>query len=81
MATAPTSSQGIPQASSTRVGWSDGPVLFDLGGALDDYRFDRDLRNDLGPRQLASRRGRRARDRALRLECCHTRLATGPDTD
>lgn len=58
-----------------------GPIAFDLGGALDDYRVDRSLRNDLGllaiwrpadadaPLELVG----------LRIERCRTRLADGED--
>jgi poly-gamma-glutamate synthesis protein (capsule biosynthesis protein) len=64
------------------VGWDRGPVLYDLGDALDDYAIDPQLRNDLGvlavwrpgsedPLELVG----------LRLEYCHTRLATGADAD
>jgi hypothetical protein len=47
-----------------------------------NYRFDPDLRNDLG--LLAIWRPDADVELelvGLRLECCHTRLATGPDTD
>lgn len=64
------------------VGWNGGPVLFDLGDVLDDYRVDPKLRNDLGilaiwrpyaPRQLELV--------GLRLEYCHTRLAEGAEAE
>ena len=66
------------------VQWTDrGPILFDLGDALDDYRIDRYLRNDLsvlaiwspgtGPGELELV--------ALRLRFCRTELAHGADAD
>lgn len=66
------------------VGWSDrGPLLFDLGDALDDYAVDEGLRNDLGV--LAIWRpcdpGSELELVGLALDYCHTRLATGEDTD
>jgi poly-gamma-glutamate capsule biosynthesis protein CapA/YwtB (metallophosphatase superfamily) len=59
-----------------------GPVLYDLGDFLDDYRVDPRLRNDLsllflvtldaaGPLRLEAL--------PLKLEYCHTRLAAGED--
>ncbi len=64
------------------VGWSAGPVLFDLGGALDDYRVDLNLRNDLGLfaiwRPYAEQRLELV---GLRLEYCHTRLAEGDEAE
>jgi poly-gamma-glutamate capsule biosynthesis protein CapA/YwtB (metallophosphatase superfamily) len=59
-----------------------GPVLYDLGDFLDDYRVDPRLRNDLGLLFLVTldRRGPvRLEAIPLKLEYCHTRLATGPD--
>lgn len=57
-----------------------GPVLFDLGDFLDDYATDPQLRNDLSLLWLLSldARGRPVGLEAvpLRLECCHTRLAS-----
>jgi poly-gamma-glutamate capsule biosynthesis protein CapA/YwtB (metallophosphatase superfamily) len=66
------------------VGWTPrGPVLYDLGDALDDYHVDRRLRNDLGvlaiwrptapdePVELVG----------LRLEYARTRLAAGADAE
>ena len=64
------------------LGWDEGPVLYDLGDALDDYATDAELRNDLGvlavwrpgspdPIELVG----------LRLDYCHTRLAAGADAD
>ena len=64
------------------VGWDGGPVLFDLGDVLDDYRIDRQLRNDLGVlaiwRPFAEQQLELV---GLRLEYCHTRLADGADAD
>jgi poly-gamma-glutamate capsule biosynthesis protein CapA/YwtB (metallophosphatase superfamily) len=60
----------------------DGPVLYDLGDALDDYAVDPDLRNDLG--LLALWRPGSTRELelvALKLEFCRTELAEGADVD
>jgi poly-gamma-glutamate capsule biosynthesis protein CapA/YwtB (metallophosphatase superfamily) len=58
------------------------PVLYDLGGALDDYRADPLLRNDLGI--LAIWRPDEAEDElelvGLALDRCHTRLAEGEES-
>jgi poly-gamma-glutamate capsule biosynthesis protein CapA/YwtB (metallophosphatase superfamily) len=59
-----------------------GPVLYDLGDALDDYAVDRKLRNDLGifviwrpdARPLLELVG-------LSLDFCRTRLAVGADAE
>jgi poly-gamma-glutamate capsule biosynthesis protein CapA/YwtB (metallophosphatase superfamily) len=59
-----------------------GPVLYDLGDFLDDYRVDPRLRNDLGLLFLVALDGRgpvRLEALPLKLEFCHTRLATGED--
>jgi poly-gamma-glutamate capsule biosynthesis protein CapA/YwtB (metallophosphatase superfamily) len=59
-----------------------GPVLYDLGDFLDDYRVDPRLRNDLGLLFLVTldRRGPlRLEALPLKLEFCHTRLAAGDD--
>jgi poly-gamma-glutamate synthesis protein (capsule biosynthesis protein) len=59
-----------------------GRVLYDLGDFLDDYRVDPRLRNDLGLLFLVTldRRGPvRLQALPLKLEYCHTRLATGED--
>lgn len=67
------------------VGWAGGvPVLYDLGGAIDDYRVDPRRRNDLG--LLAIWRPRAAPDdrievAGLRLEFAATGLAHGDDAD
>jgi hypothetical protein len=59
-----------------------GPVLYDLGDFLDDYRVDPRLRNDLGLLFLVTLDARgpiRLEALPLKLEFCHTRLATGDD--
>lgn len=59
-----------------------GPVLYDLGDFLDDYRVDPRLRNDLGLLFLVTLDGRgpvRLEALPLKLDFCHTRLATGED--
>ena len=66
------------------VGWTArGPVLYDLGDALDDYKIDPALRNDLGV--LAVWRPGDGGDEleliGLRLEYTYTRLATGADAE
>ncbi|HMC07548.1 MAG TPA: CapA family protein [Solirubrobacterales bacterium] len=62
------------------VGWSErGPLLFDLGDALDDYAVDRALRNDLGVAAIW-RPGEPEAELelvGLELDFCHTRLAEG----
>jgi poly-gamma-glutamate capsule biosynthesis protein CapA/YwtB (metallophosphatase superfamily) len=59
-----------------------GPVLYDLGDFLDDYRVDPVLRNDLGLLVLATLdegefRGLEAVP--IKLDFCRTRLADGAD--
>jgi poly-gamma-glutamate capsule biosynthesis protein CapA/YwtB (metallophosphatase superfamily) len=66
------------------VWWDErGPVLTDLGDALDDYRVDPVLRNDLG--LLAIWRPGEGDDElelvGLRLEFCRSGLASGADAD
>ncbi|HEY7619427.1 MAG TPA: CapA family protein [Solirubrobacteraceae bacterium] len=59
-----------------------GRVLYDLGDFLDDYAVDSGLRNDLGLLWLVDvdRGGpRRIEALPLKLDFCHTRLATGDD--
>ena len=59
-----------------------GPVLYDLGDFLDDYRVDPRLRNDLGLLFLVTLDTRgpvRLEALPLKLDFCHTRLATGTD--
>jgi poly-gamma-glutamate capsule biosynthesis protein CapA/YwtB (metallophosphatase superfamily) len=66
------------------VGWGpQGPVLFDLGDALDDYAIDPVLRNDLGVLALWRPGGSEASIElvGLRLDYCRTRLAEGRDAD
>jgi hypothetical protein len=61
-----------------------GPVLYDLGDFLDDYRVDPVLRNDLGLLFLVTLDARgpvRLEALPLKLEYCHTRLAAGDDVD
>jgi poly-gamma-glutamate synthesis protein (capsule biosynthesis protein) len=66
------------------VGWGErGPLLFDLGDALDDYRVDALLRNDLGVIALWSPGdpGAELELVGLALDYCHTRLADGEDAE
>ena len=59
-----------------------GPVLYDLGDFLDDYRVDPRLRNDLGLLFLVTLDAAgplRLEALPLKLEYCHTSLATGED--
>jgi poly-gamma-glutamate capsule biosynthesis protein CapA/YwtB (metallophosphatase superfamily) len=59
-----------------------GRVLYDLGDFLDDYRVDPQLRNDLGLLFLVTLDAEgplRLEALPLKLEFCHTRLATGED--
>jgi poly-gamma-glutamate capsule biosynthesis protein CapA/YwtB (metallophosphatase superfamily) len=61
-----------------------GNVLYDLGDFVDDYAVDRRLRNDLGLLfllDLDAGGARRLEAIPLRIERCHTRLATGDDAD
>ncbi|MBD0280774.1 MAG: CapA family protein [Thermoleophilaceae bacterium] len=59
-----------------------GPVLYDLGGAVDDYAVDPELRNDLGILALWRPAGTPELELvALKLEFCHTELARGADAD
>ena len=66
------------------VAWgTSGPILTDLGDALDDYRVDSDLRDDLG--LLAIWRPGNPRGElelvGLRLQFAFTDLARGSDAD
>ncbi|MGH2983708.1 MAG: CapA family protein [Solirubrobacterales bacterium] len=66
------------------IEWNErGPVLFDLGDALDDYRVDPVLRNDLGV--LAIWRPGAGDEElelvGLKLEFCYTRLARDADAE
>jgi poly-gamma-glutamate capsule biosynthesis protein CapA/YwtB (metallophosphatase superfamily) len=66
------------------VGWAArGPVAFDLGDALDDYRVDAELRNDLGVMALWRPRDvdRELELIGLALDFCHTRLAEGAEAE
>jgi poly-gamma-glutamate synthesis protein (capsule biosynthesis protein) len=57
-------------------------VLYDLGGFVDDYAVDARLRNDLGLLFLVTLDGdgpRRLEAVPLKLDHCHTRLASGED--
>lgn len=66
------------------VEWTaDGPILYDLGDALDDYRVDEELRNDLGTLAIwrPGDAGAELELVGLRLEYAHTGLAQGPDAD
>ena len=64
------------------VGWNGGPVLFDLGDVLDDYRVDPKLRNDLGVLAIWRPHAEQQLELVgLRLEYCHTRLAEGSDAE
>ena len=59
-----------------------GVALYDLGGAIDDYAVDAELRNDLG--LLALWRPGAAPELelvGLKLDFCHTTLADGADAD
>jgi poly-gamma-glutamate synthesis protein (capsule biosynthesis protein) len=59
-----------------------GRVLYDLGDFLDDYRIDRELRNDLGLLflvELDTSGPLRVEALPLKLDYCRTRLAAGDD--
>jgi hypothetical protein len=59
-------------------------VLYDLGDFVDDYRVHARLRNDLGLLFLVDLDAdgpRRLEALPLKLEYCHTRLASGEDAD
>jgi poly-gamma-glutamate synthesis protein (capsule biosynthesis protein) len=59
-----------------------GRVLFDLGDFIDDYAIDRKMRNDLGLLWLVTldATGPQTIETVpLKLDYCHTRLATGDD--
>lgn len=66
------------------AGWGErGPLLYDLGDALDDYAVDPTLRNDLGVLALW-RPGTGDNELelvGLRLDYCFTRLAEGEDAE
>jgi hypothetical protein len=66
------------------IEWSErGVVLFDLGDALDDYRVDPVLRNDLGLLAIwrPGAKGEELELVGLKLEFCHTGLARELDAD
>jgi poly-gamma-glutamate synthesis protein (capsule biosynthesis protein) len=66
------------------VGWGPaGPILFDLGDALDDYAVDGRLRNDLGLLALWRPGGAEAELElvGLTLDFCRTELAIGEDAE
>jgi poly-gamma-glutamate capsule biosynthesis protein CapA/YwtB (metallophosphatase superfamily) len=66
------------------VGWTEhGPLLYDLGDALDDYRVDPALRNDLGILALWSPDAGEGELElvGLALDYCRTRLAAGADAE
>jgi poly-gamma-glutamate capsule biosynthesis protein CapA/YwtB (metallophosphatase superfamily) len=63
------------------VGWgARGPILYDLGGALDDYAVDPDLRNDLGLLAIWEPGAPDELDVVgLRIERTRTRIVSGED--
>ncbi len=64
------------------AGWGRrGPLLYDLGDALDDYVVDRTLRNDLGVLAIWRPGDPEAELElvGLALDHCRTRLAAGPE--
>jgi poly-gamma-glutamate capsule biosynthesis protein CapA/YwtB (metallophosphatase superfamily) len=64
------------------AGWTRrGPILYDLGDALDDYARDADLRNDLGLLAIwtPAEGGGELELVGLRLDYCFTSLAVGDD--
>lgn len=66
------------------VGWGEGgPLLFDLGDALDDYRVDPRLRSDLGVMAIWRPGNPDAELEliGLALDYCRTELAEGEDAD
>jgi poly-gamma-glutamate synthesis protein (capsule biosynthesis protein) len=64
------------------VGWARGPVLYDLGDALDDYRVEPHLRNDLGVLAIWRLDGAAEIELiGLRLGYSRTGLAHGPDAE
>jgi poly-gamma-glutamate capsule biosynthesis protein CapA/YwtB (metallophosphatase superfamily) len=66
------------------AGWGRrGPLVFDLGDALDDYAVDRRLRNDLGLIALWRPGDPEAELElvGLVLDFCHTRLAVGEEAE
>jgi poly-gamma-glutamate capsule biosynthesis protein CapA/YwtB (metallophosphatase superfamily) len=65
------------------IGWvGEHPVMYDLGGALDDYAVDAELRNDLGVAGLWRPLGEpRLELVGLELRYCETVLASGAAAD
>jgi hypothetical protein len=64
------------------VAWGrSGPILTDLGDALDDYRVDTDLRNDLGLLAIPDSARAELELVGLRLQFAFTDLARGADAD
>lgn len=67
------------------IGWTEtGPILYDLGDAIDDYMTDPALRNDLGVLAIwrpCAPVDARLELVGLRLEYAFTRLAEGADAD
>ncbi|HEU4980251.1 MAG TPA: CapA family protein [Solirubrobacterales bacterium] len=65
------------------VEWSErGPVLSDLGDAVDDYRVDPELRNDLGVLAIWRLDGEEELELVgLKLDFCFTGLAKGADAE
>ena len=62
--------------------WTErGPILYDLGDALDDYARDGELRNDLGLLAIwtPGEGGGELELVGLKLDYCHTGLAEGAD--
>lgn len=65
------------------VGWHGRPIIFDLGDALDDYRVDPELRNDLGLMAIwrPDGGGPELELLGLGLDHCHTRLVGGAEAE
>lgn len=64
------------------IAWTaGGPILTDLGDALDDYRVDRELRNDLGILAIWRPVTEELELVGLRLKHAFTDLASGADAD
>jgi poly-gamma-glutamate synthesis protein (capsule biosynthesis protein) len=66
------------------VGWgARGPLLFDVGDALDDYRVDERLRNDLGLMAIWRPGDPEAEVEliGLTLDFCRTRIVANEDAD
>jgi poly-gamma-glutamate synthesis protein (capsule biosynthesis protein) len=64
------------------AGWADGgPILYDLGDALDDYARDAELRNDLGLLAIwtPGEGGGEVEVVGLKLDYCRTGIAAGDD--